>query len=149
MMLSQKCQYALRGVFELARRYGEGPVKIHDIAEAQDIPPRFLENILNQLRQADLVASRRGRDGGYLLVKRPEEVTVAMVIRQVQGPVSIVDCQPGGGTSPCALQGDCVFLPVWEEARQAILRVYEQKTFADLVETDRQKNVDPLSMYTI
>lgn len=148
-MLSQKCQYAVRGVFELARRYGEGPVKIHEIAEVQKIPPRFLENILNQLRQADVVASRRGRDGGYVLVKRPDEITVADIINLIQGPLSVADCRMGGGMTPCCLEGDCVFGAVWEKARKAILQVYEQKTFADLVEDDRLKKHDPLSMYTI
>ncbi len=149
MMLSQKCQYAVRGVFELARRYGEGPVKIHEIAETQKIPPRFLENILNQLRQADVIASRRGRDGGYVLVKRPDEITVADIINLIQGPLCVADCRLGGGKSHCILEDDCVFGAVWEKARKAILQVYQQKTFADLVEDDRMKKHDPLSMYTI
>ena len=65
MMLTQKCQYAMRAVFELAKREGRGPVKINEIAEAQAIPQRFLENILNQLRQGGVVESRRGKEGGW------------------------------------------------------------------------------------
>ena len=68
MNLSQKCQYAVRAIFELAKHYGRGPVAISQIAASQAIPQRFLENILNELRPTGLIESRRGIQGGYLLV---------------------------------------------------------------------------------
>ena len=69
MSVSLKCQYGLRALFELARRAGNGPTRIQEIAEAQAIPPRFLENILNQLRRGGFVESRRGKAGGFVLAR--------------------------------------------------------------------------------
>jgi len=76
MLVSQKAQYALRAVFELARRHGKGWVKISDIADTQAIPIRFLEVILGQMKQAGFVVSRRGTEGGYMLAVAPGELTV-------------------------------------------------------------------------
>ncbi len=149
MMLSQRCQYALRAVFELAKQAGNGPIKIHDIAKAQAIPPRFLEIILNQMKQAGIVDSRRGKEGGYFLVKSASETTVGDVIRLIQGPICIVDCRAGGADSDCPLCGDCVFWPLWEEAREALLRVYDKKTFSDLVAEDSQRMRNKAPIYTI
>ncbi len=101
MVLSQKSQYAVRAVFELAKRHGNGPVKAARIAEAQHIPVRFLENILGQLRQAGIVESVRGKEGGYRLSRRPQQVTVGEVIRLIQGPMATIECAeagPGRGT---------------------------------------------------
>jgi len=140
MFISQKCQYALRAIFELAKRNGQGPVKVAEIAKAQAIPPRFLEVILNQLKQAGFVASQRGNEGGYLLVRAPEDLTVGDVIRFMQGPVAPVGCvedEPRGDR--CPLYEDCVFLPMWEEVRKAILQVYDNTTFQDLLDQERQK----------
>ena len=85
MNLSQKCQYAVRAVLELARRYGQGPVAISQIAASQAIPQRFLENILNEIKPTGLIASRRGIQGGYQLAKDPAEVTVGEIIRLIDG----------------------------------------------------------------
>ena len=76
MMVSQKCQYALRATFELARRQGEGPIRIADLASAQAIPGKFLELILCDLKQGQFVESRRGRRGGYLLARPAAELPV-------------------------------------------------------------------------
>ena len=148
-MLSQKCQYALRAVFELAKRLGEGPIKIQEVAKAQAIPSRFLEIILNQLKQAGIVASRRGKSGGYLLDKAPEEVSVGDVIRLVQGPICVVDCRSGAQDGQCPLDGDCVFWPLWEEARKALLQVYDCTTFADLIRNQRERHQAQAATYSI
>jgi len=95
MQISQKCQYALRAVFELARRPREAPVKVGDIAEAQAIPPRFLEIILNQLKRGGFVESRRGASGGYSLARSPDELTMGEIIRFVEGPFKPVSCTVG------------------------------------------------------
>ena len=87
MAISQKCQYALRAIYELALHQDEGPCKIGAIAEAQSIPVRFLENILNSLKGAGFVDSVRGKDGGYYLLRKADEITVGEVIRFVQGPL--------------------------------------------------------------
>ena len=137
MLISQKCQYALRAVFELSRREGRGPTRIADIANAQAIPHRFLEVILSQLKRAGLVASQRGNEGGYSIARSPREITVGDVIRFVQGPIGPVECVVGGSKESCPLYGDCVFLPLWQDARQALLSVYDGATFQDLVEKEK------------
>ena len=104
-MISQKCQYALRAIFDLAKHYGQGPVKIGDVAEAQAIPPRFLEVILSQLKQGGFVESRRGAEGGYLLARAPRQLVVGEVLRFVEGPLGPIVCVTGGSGEPCPIHG--------------------------------------------
>ncbi|MCY2926958.1 MAG: Rrf2 family transcriptional regulator [Planctomycetota bacterium] len=93
--ISQKCQYALRSLYELARRADDKPTSIGEIAAAQAIPPRFLELILNDLRQGKLVNSQRGVQGGYTLARSPADITVGDVVRLVEGPIEPVKCISG------------------------------------------------------
>ncbi|MGO8705496.1 MAG: RrF2 family transcriptional regulator [Candidatus Brocadiia bacterium] len=148
-MVSQKCQYALRAVFELAKRHGRGPVRISDIAKAQAIPPRFLEVILNQLRQAGFVESRRGNEGGYLLARAPERLTVGEIVRFVEGPMRPVTCTPDSTETACTLHSHCVFLPMWEKIRTAISDVYDHTTFQDLVDEEIRMSSDYTPTFTI
>jgi len=146
MQASQKCQYALRAVYELAKRHGEGPATAPDIARAQAIPPKFLELILQELRQAGLVESRRGPQGGYLLAGDPRALTVSRVIRLVEGPLAPVSClvadehgpSEAGAPEPCPLYGRCAFLAMWERARSAVAGVLDATTFHDLIEAERE-----------
>jgi len=141
MQASQKCQYALRAVYELAKRHGEGPASAPDIARAQAIPPKFLELILQELRQAGLVESRRGPQGGYLLAGDPRALTVGQVIRLIEGPFAPVSCiatGDPGAPGPCSLQGRCTFLNLWERAHSAVAGVLDATTFQDLIEAERE-----------
>lgn len=148
MFISQKCQYALRAVFELSLRYGDGPVKIADIAENQAIPPRFLEVILSQLKQGGFVESRRGSEGGYFLSTSPVKLTVGDIIRFIEGPVEPVGCGRGGDED-CPLLGDCVFLSMWERLGDAISEVYDSTTFQSLIEEYQQMRSEYVPSYTI
>ena len=139
MSLSQKCQYSLRAIFELARHYGEGPVKIADIAAKQAIPTRFLEVILNQLKQGGFVESKRGSMGGYVLSRLPEALTVGEIIKYVEGPLSPVQCTTCVSDDQCPLYDDCAFLPMWEKATEALSEVYDKTTFEKLVEEERKR----------
>jgi Rrf2 family transcriptional regulator, cysteine metabolism repressor len=136
MLISQRCQYALRAVFELARRSGRGSAKIDQIAAAQAIPPRFLAAILNQLKQGGFVASRRGSDGGYTLTRPPSALTVGELIRFIEGPIGPVGCIDAEPAGRCPLAGSCVFRSLWDEARQAMENVYDATTFEDLIERE-------------
>ena len=138
MNISQKCQYALRAVFELARRRQAGPVTVAEIAAAQSIPPRFLEVILVELRKVGFVKSRRGVHGGYQLAVAPQSLTVGAVIEFVDGPVVPVKCVAEPSEADCSLYGNCAFISLWERARDAISKVYNATTFQDLIE---QENV--------
>ena len=139
MSLSQKCQYSLRAIFELAKHYGEGPLKISDIAARQEIPTRFLEVILNQLKQGGFVESKRGSMGGYTLNRFPEELTVGEIIRYVEGPLSPVHCMACHPDDQCPLYGECAFLSMWEKATTALSDVYDTTTFENLVEEERKR----------
>ena len=106
------------------------------------MPVRFLENILGQLRQAGLVESVRGKEGGYRLNRHPRGLTVGEVIRLVQGPLAAVDCYSGAGGEgapgrECALRQGCVLLPMWKRAQDAMMDVYDETSFMDLVEEER------------
>lgn len=138
MRIPKKCQYALRAVFELAMREPGQPVKIHQIAGAQDIPQRFLEAILNQLRHAGFVDSRRGNEGGYMLARAAEHLTVGEVIEYIQGPI-FVTTDAGKVTRDSTFFGDEAFKDLWQEVNSAVSEVCENKTFADLVEFEQAK----------
>ena len=130
MRVSAKADYAVRAALQLAAA-GEGPVKGESIADAQDIPLRFLENILAELRHAGLVQSQRGADGGYWLARKPAEIKIADVIRAVEGPLASVRSE-----RPEELDYAGVAEPlrdVWVALRANIRDVLEVVTLADVV----------------
>lgn len=139
MWVTQKCQYALRALFELAKREGHGVVRAADIAANQAIPKRFLEVILHQLRQGGFVDSQRGKDGGFYLARPAGTITIGELLRYIDGPITPVDCQLNKPHAACPLTGNCVFLGLWEEAKQALERVYDTKTLKDLVESEQKR----------
>ena len=116
---------------------------------------RFLENILGQLRQAGFVESERGKEGGYRLSRRPQQVTVGEVIRLTQGPMATIECAeagPGrstGSGDECPLRSGCVLLPVWDKAHRAMMDVFDGTTFKDLVEQERAANEREIIDYSI
>ena len=139
MVISQKCQYALRAIFKLAEEHDNGPVKIAEIARSQAIPQRFLEVILLQLKQGGFVDSQRGKVGGYFLIQSPEELAVGQIIRFIQGPIAPVSCVMSKSKSiKCNLYKGCVFLPMWEKVQKAISDVYDNTTFKDLINTHQE-----------
>jgi len=137
MLISQKTQYALRAVVELAKHQGLGPTKIAHIAQAQAIPLRFLEVILSQLKGSGLVESKRGYYGGYFLVKPADSITVGDIIRFMDksaGPVKCITCV---SETNCPFEGKCSFLPMWTKVQTAIFDIYDTTTINDLVQSER------------
>jgi len=149
MRISKKCQYALRAVFELALRDTDQPVKIQDIAGAQNIPPRFLEVILNQLRHGGFVESRRGSEGGYMLAREAEELTVGEVIEYIQGPISMPADDAQKANKSEAFYGDYAFEQLWENVNSAISQVCDNMTFAKLIECEKGKKTAAVPNYSI
>ena len=134
MRVSAKVDYALRALSELAAA-PPGPVKAERLATAQEIPLKFLENILLELRRAEIVASQRGADGGYRLAKPPAEVSLADVIRAVEGPIATVR---GVRPEETAYTGAATGLrDVWIELRTSMRGVLEETSLADLVRARR------------
>ena len=129
MRISAKADYAVRAAVEMAAA-GDEPVKGEKLAEAQDIPLQFLEHILLELKHARLVRARRGARGGYWLARPPEEITLANVIRAVEGPLAnIQDMAP----ESTRYAGNAERLSdVWIAVRASLRRVLERVTIADL-----------------
>lgn len=134
MNLSRKCQYALRAIFELARCRDEGPIASHRIAEAESIPPNFLELILKELRQVGWVDSSRGPNGGYVLAVAPDGLSVGEVIRFIDGALAPVKCMAGPGGHQCSAQDRCAFAGLWDRAERALSELYNNTTFQDIIE---------------
>ena len=129
MRVSAKADYAVRATVELAAS-GGGPVKRDVLARAQDIPSGFLENILLDLRQAEVIRSQRGPEGGYWLARPAAEITVADVVRAVEGPLASVR-----GERPGALVFQGTARPLeglWVAVRASLRSVLESVTLADL-----------------
>ncbi len=149
MLISQKCRYALWAVFELSMRNSSEPAKIQVIADAQGIPARFLEVILSELRHGGFVESRRGRDGGYMLARQPEDLTVGEIIRHVQGPVDVVNHGGANGQRGGRVRGDYAFGQMWEQMRSAVSGIYDGTTFADLVRREVSMRQSGTANYAI
>jgi Rrf2 family cysteine metabolism transcriptional repressor len=146
--VSQKCQYALRALFELALRYPQDVVTtVAEISEKQDIPPRFLEQILSKLRTGGYIESRRGNQGGYIMTVSPSSISVGEIIRFIEGSDESVDCLKKGASSHCPFRGECVFKELWERAKSSMADIFDATTFKDLV--DKQSRCDRQIDYTI
>ena len=142
MRVSAKSDYAIRAAVELAAA-GEGPVKGERLAQAQEIPSNFLENILSDLRNAGIVSSRRGADGGYWLARPAEEVSLADIIRAVDGPLANVR---GVRSEQVVYQGSAEKLrDVWVAVRASLRGVLENVTLADLARGDLPESVRTLA----
>ena len=130
MRISAKADYAVRAVVELAAGQDGTPVKAELVARAQGIPLNFLENILGELRHAGIVRSQRGAEGGFRLAKPADQVTIADVIRAVEGPLATVR---GGPPEESAYPGAASELPrVWIAVRKSLRNVVERVTVADV-----------------
>jgi Rrf2 family transcriptional regulator, cysteine metabolism repressor len=134
MRLSTKGEYASRAMLELSLRYGEGPLHVREISEAQVIPRRFLEQLLLLLKRAGYLKSRKGHKGGYVLSRPPSAISVAEVIRVMDGPLAPIDCVSVMAHEPCPMEGTCGLRWLWKDVRDAVAGILEKTTFADLVE---------------
>jgi Rrf2 family protein len=130
LRISAKADYAVRAAVELAATEGDRPVKAELIATAQEIPLNFLENILGELRHAGIVRSHRGAEGGFRLAKPPDRITIADIIRAVEGPLASVR---GGPPEETSYPGASEALPrVWIAVRASLRNVVENVTVADV-----------------
>jgi len=144
MRVSAKADYAVRAAAELAVAGGDdGPVKGEKLADAQDIPLQFLEHILLELKHAGIVRARRGAKGGYWLAKPADEVTIADVVRAVEGPIAHVQSAP---PESIEYRGSAKHLQeVWIAVRASLRTVLEHVTLADLVSGQLPDEVESLA----
>lgn len=135
-MLTSKAKYALRAMIDLAAQTGAGarrPLFIGDIATRQDIPRRFLENILLELRKHGLVVSHRGKAGGYALARSPDEITFADVIRAIDGPLALTPCTSRTAyqrCEDCRDEATCALRKTLTRVRDASAEILESTTLA-------------------
>src|SRR6201981_3327152 len=136
MKLSLRGEYALRALVVLGMNFGEDVLRIQTISEQQNIPKRFLEQILNDLRSAGVVQSKRGIAGGYRLACRPEEITLAVVIRHIEGALAPVSCVSERFYEKCSCPDEtrCAIRSVMKEVREAVVKIVERVAGAELCE---------------
>lgn len=136
MDLSSRGKYATRALLDLCLHEEEGPVQIRDIAERQQIPLKYLEQILLSLKRMGVVQSRKGPGGGYLLAQPPHAITLGAVVRAMDGPLAPISCASVSGYAECGCPepATCGLRAVWKEARDALAAVLDQTTFADIRE---------------
>ncbi|QQV01335.1 MULTISPECIES: RrF2 family transcriptional regulator [Chryseobacterium] len=134
-MLSKKSQYAFKALSYLVEKRNEGPILISEIADAKKIPLKFLENILLQLKKADILESKKGKGGGYFFRENPEKVNLARIIRLVNGPIALLPCVSLNFYEKCenCTEDHCGLHDVLIEVRDASLKILEEKTLLDLV----------------
>src|SRR5438270_6298697 len=133
-MLSNKAQYAFRALTHLVDKYDEGPVLISEISAQKRIPIKFLENILLQLKKAGILDSKKGKGGGYFIKADPARVSVALVIRIVDGPIALLPCVSLNFYERCKNcdEHNCGLHDIMADVRDATLNVLEHKTLRDL-----------------
>jgi Rrf2 family protein len=147
MKLSLRGEYAIRALLVLGLNSDEPLVRIQKISDQQNIPKRFLEQILNDLKSAGLVRSKRGMAGGYRLARRPEQISLAEIVRHVEGALAPVSCVSERFYEKCSCPDEsrCAVRSVMKEIRDAIVRIAEHVTLADLCERSRKLQQEPLA----
>jgi len=140
-MISQRARYAFKALIVLARA-GSAGMQIRDIAEKEQIPRKFLEQILLSLKAGGLITSRRGRDGGYMLLKSAEQISLGSVLRMIDGPIAPLPCLSRTAyrkCDDCASEQLCAVRAGFAEAYDASLRVLETTTIAQAVKAAERK----------
>ena len=149
MHLTYKGDYALKSILYLSMHYAVNtnkPVTIHEIAKHLDIPVKFLEQILLDLKKGNFVESRRGKVGGYILAKLPSKIKVGEVLRFVDGPIGPIACVDKDYAG-CADTYKCIFRKIWQDVNKATSIIVDSITFEDL--TNRIKTQEKTVSYHI
>ncbi len=131
---STKGEYGVRLMVELARHYGEGPMSLADVADHEDLPRPYLEQLVVSLREAELVVSHRGARGGYTLARPPEEIRMGDVLRALEGPIVPMVCAAHDRetSDQCGRTTFCTVNTLWVRVRDAISDAVDSLTLADL-----------------
>lgn len=137
MKISTKGRYGTRFMVHLALHAGKAPIPLREVAKAQDISDKYLEQIVPQLGRANLIRSVRGPQGGYVLARDPSAITVGEILRVLEGPLTPVDCVECL-EAPCARESICAVRAVWSEIYDAINAVVDHITLEDIVKRSRK-----------
>lgn len=142
MILSKKTRYAIVALTRLAREYGNGPILIRDIAEQEQIPQRFLEGILLELRKLGILGSKLGKEGGYFLLKKPSGVSLSEIVRHFEGTISLMYCVSEKAYRPCEFCRDettCQIRKVFKEVRDTTFEILSRATLETLIQLPGEK----------
>ena len=131
MKITYKGDYALKAVLALSLKYDSSILTIHDLAKDADIPIKFLEQVLLELKRGGFVESRRGKIGGYFLAKPPQDIKVGDVVRFIDGPIEPIACLEKG-YSGCRDVYKCAFRHIWQDVSKAISNIVDNVSFEDL-----------------
>lgn len=132
LRLSTKGQYGVRAMFEIAMGYPDGPITIREISMKQDVSVAYLEQILNRLRKAGLITSVKGPGGGYVLSRKPADISIGLILKELEGPVAITSClDPEEG---CIRVDGCVTHLLWKSLGEKIEAFLDTITLKDLID---------------
>lgn len=132
MKLSTRGRYGLRAMLDLALHYDDGYISLRHIAERQEISEGYLEQVFAMLKKDRLVKSVRGAQGGYKLSHPPEDITVGMILRTLEGSLAPVECVDGENPSKCSRYDECVTKFIWEKMRDSLYEVVDSISLEDL-----------------
>jgi len=139
MKITFKGDYALKAILDLSFRYDEGGiVPISDIASRQNIPVKYLEQIMLVLKGAGLVESKRGLGGGFVLRRRPDQITVGQVLRLLEGPIEPIACGRPKHDGTCGEESTCAFREIWLKVTDAITGIVDQVTFSQIMQRTKE-----------
>jgi Rrf2 family protein len=136
MKISTKGEYGIRAMIELTHRYGEGYVQSTVIAGERAIPENYLYQLLITLRKAGLIRSRRGPQGGHMLARAPEDISMAEVISALEGPIEPVLCIQEDVVDDCPFGHECAVRDVWERITAATVAILQATSFAELARNE-------------
>ena len=150
MMFSTRAEYGVRVMAHLAGRVGQGPTSLTTIAEAEGLPPAYLEHLAARLRRAELIESRRGAHGGYSLSRPAQNITMAEVVRALEGEIAPIECitAAADGSLVCVRESEpghesCPTKLLWTRVQGSIVRTLTDMTLADLVQASRTGAAQP------
>ena len=143
MKISTKGEYGIRALLELALRVGDGYIQSAEIATARNVPENYLYQLLITLRKAGLIRSRRGPQGGHMLARPPERISLAEAIRALEGPLAPTSCSQDETYDECEFNEQCVVRDVWRRVTAATEKILEETTFAELAQSEREKRSAP------
>ena len=136
MILSKKTQYAMLALTRLAKEYGNGAILISEIAKSENIPQRFLENILQEMKKLGIVGSRLGKSGGYYLLRDPREIKLVTVVRHFEGTIAMMYCISEKAYQPCEFCRDeesCEIRKVFKKIRDNTYDILENTSLFSLI----------------
>jgi Rrf2 family protein len=147
MKLSTRSVYGMRAMLALADHYREGFLIVKDIAEQQNLPATYLEQLMVPLRKAGLVSAIRGAHGGYTLARSPHDITIAEIVAVLEGPLELVECPSGAGC--CGQPESCALMGLWADASKTLVDFFTAISLADMVERQHAKESTQVLMYSI